>query len=582
MSSNQLSGGVAAGPSNLVQFFVMFVKSLFKNIIVKLIIFAAVFLAIMILYTYILVVKNEGFAYGSNETLNAVLGLKKSGISAFRQRVTTLNGSLFWMLTAGMFFATIARIFKFGLFTFIKDVIMELKDILSTVFSGFGAKKLTLFLLGAVVSLVAGLVLANYTIMLLLGIFFFLSASLGSRSVFLMLIRLFNSDFTSIFKIKARKYDDANTKAFFGGCVAGCVFSFIVINLIKAMPFKIIIICLLFAIMIANALNKKNAAAALFILFAQFSVMMLLGRQVLADDGGWQEAGGTFDGWWNSPGRDQAVGMGVPPSLWSSVASAVGASIPGFASSAFGGVPSPLGSSMVRPQPAFVQMPQPTLMYGIPQAPTPVVPGTGLPSEPVPALMYGIPQAPVPPLSSMPPGLRPMYGIGPFNSHGVPGTPTPPPIQPMYGIKITPDASWGPSVSTPPLRPPEVVLMYGIKPTGIPDLHSVNTNIPEIRLMYGIRPAPSPSVGMPGPSSIGSPSLPAPDIKPMYGISVKPSGTPVSGQRPAYIPGTPAFKPPEMVLMYGIRPQGNLNIQAVNTPVPELRLMYGVMPSGGR
>lgn len=163
----------------------------------------------------------------------------------------------------------------------------------------------------------------------------------GRGSVFIQILRMIVQDIQLfILKRKSFSFTGDNVLLIVGACgismfVYGLIRALIVSPLLQGMLDYIWIALAIFGIF---AIVQKNKAPKQFLFFIGFiGIAALLSDitslRILADDGGWAEAGGTFTGWVTSEGALTAVLSGLPTSIGGIIGTYVSSiigSIPGI------------------------------------------------------------------------------------------------------------------------------------------------------------------------------------------------------------------------------------------------------------
>lgn len=291
-----------APPKTLFQLFKLLIISFIKNIptflkrsLIKLVI---IFFIVIFINTYLLVVKNEGFAptYG-NKWLD----------------ITSLKGNVKWATafwTFAMFFITtiFSRIKEDGIKKFLKDTFTSpsffIKEFKSSEKDGLPTLLITLAL-----TLLFTLLIKNKGAMLLYALIAFFSFTKRGNSFLVFFFALLKSDINRLFK-KKKKIKQSNLFVM----TFSVFLAFLIAFFIRKSIFIILIAILLIAISIYYRSKNKTVKTAIFVfgfLFSNYIYYKIFGR-VYADDGGWQESGGTLTGWAKSEGAFTAVTLGVP------------------------------------------------------------------------------------------------------------------------------------------------------------------------------------------------------------------------------------------------------------------------------
>lgn len=302
--NNNASSIAMDKPLTLISLFFLMLKGFFKGLpkmILWTIIRAAVsFLAVMILHTYLVVVKNEGFAPDPNNPFYAIMNLSGNKGSV-----------LFWSLAAFILSSLAGRIFFEGPLKVISGFV-SVPDFIIKGFKGSGKLSMPVFLSGISASVLFTVFFRNNYIIATIAIGIFLSLTSGKQGMWFLVLSTALSDFKRIF-MKNKSINHGSIAVFITGLIIGLVLSFI----IPLKPYGsifIVILCLVLAYLVV----KGKASSKVIIWFGgifAFQAIVLKTTGVFADDGGWMEAGGTLSSWWNSPGAGTAMGMGVPPSL---------------------------------------------------------------------------------------------------------------------------------------------------------------------------------------------------------------------------------------------------------------------------
>lgn len=167
----------------------------------------------------------------------------------------------------------------------------------------------------------ASLLLKSSYVILITAIAIFLSYTSQTQGMWFLIISTAWSDFKRLFLTK-KNINHGTASIFVLGLGIGLLIAYWI-------PFKpygnfiLAVICL--SLIILYSKRKLNPKTLLLLISATvFNIIVWKIQSVYADDGGWQEAGGTFWSWWNSPGRAAAIAMGVPPSLASLLGSLLG------------------------------------------------------------------------------------------------------------------------------------------------------------------------------------------------------------------------------------------------------------------
>ena len=265
-----------------------------------------------LLHTYLLVFINQGFGRGN------VVGdfLATQGFG------NTLSGTIIWMVVSGFLFGWIGQLIaNRG-----KKVVKQKQPGLMELFHNAGGLAVAAILATAGLSLFIGLIVnryANLTMALgAAGLMF----SKGGAVVSLLISSAWSSTYGLSQNKKSMQFGAATGRVAMVGSIAG----FLLCTLLGLWWLKLIFGLGMLAA--AFVLTRRQGQSITMLLFSILPMMLLLGAialimkaiPVLADDGGWQESGGTFSGWVHSAGAVQAVTQGVGPGIGTAVGPAVG------------------------------------------------------------------------------------------------------------------------------------------------------------------------------------------------------------------------------------------------------------------
>ena len=296
------------GPQTLEEIGRVLITGMVKNFKKMIPVMLAVFIGVWLIHTYVLVWLNEGFNPGGTIYVY-ILALSGS----------ELTGTLFWMILAFILTATIVKIKKKGPGGFIGDF-KDISGMFSSSKDSVSEEFQALMAAGIGICLFVGWCLGNFLVSFMLAIVLLFSLSAKNESLLVLCTRIGYSDIkrNSSGEKEFCPLDMQRTVLLFTGGVAGFVISGI-------LPYIITLILAVLAIGYSAYwyYNKNNqgknppgtvvAAGILFvILLSLFTVI-----PVAADDGGFEEAGGTFESWVVSEGAAIAVIMGLPPALGS-------------------------------------------------------------------------------------------------------------------------------------------------------------------------------------------------------------------------------------------------------------------------
>ncbi|MBN1667131.1 MAG: hypothetical protein JW862_08575 [Anaerolineales bacterium] len=305
-----------APPQTLAQFFGLMLKGMLKGMLIKLPLALAAGLFVWILHTYLLVGPNGGFAPGTNRMLDSVLALN--------DRIA--KGTLFWTLLMMLVSLGIARLFRPGPLNLAKKIFSTPSWIIASLKRSGLVGTALLLGLGAL-TIVLGVIQGNRLNNLLLGFLVFGSVIAQRESVLGFASKLAWSDFGRLFKIKRWPAFDF---AWVATGLTGATLGFFAATILPFAPYcSCASALILLGIMVALIIVKKSGVAAGtgVLIITVFLAAALIATPALADDGGWEEAGGTFISWIQSQGAMIAIALGLPPAIGSFIASLIGSSI---------------------------------------------------------------------------------------------------------------------------------------------------------------------------------------------------------------------------------------------------------------
>ncbi len=326
MDNSSSSGSIQAPPKTLLQLLWIIIKNFPKSFLSglkrNLIFSGSIALAVWLVHTYLMVGPNGGFA-PSNPSFNNILAL--------RGRV--VSGTLFWTMLSGVIFTSYSIIKSTSIpdyFSSIKNAIVKFFQSIIPLLnkSVLGMPMLTFFVAGSAIGTALALYLKNSLIYMLIILTIFISLGQGGKSFWLIVVRLTLSDIKSLFKLK-NEIDINIIYMVTYGFITGLV---IAIILAKSTFFMWIITLLLIGFLVFNITRKTGNSTLSLFLMVFSGTLFFYYMKAHADDGGWQEAGGTFERWVKSQGAAQAVSMGIPPAVGSGIAASVVTTMQGVVS----------------------------------------------------------------------------------------------------------------------------------------------------------------------------------------------------------------------------------------------------------
>ena len=292
----------AAGPQTLLQLLKLLLKGMIVGFRNNIPIMICLSLLTWLVHTYLLVVKNEGF-YSSDPQFTSMLALKGAEFS----------GTLFWTLL-GMI---IMNIFYKVIHGRLKHTIKKIKSSPKWVRQSIGQAGSFAFpiILGAsVLALYSGIKLNNPLVNLQLA-FLLTGAIIAQRDSLLALaLRLSWSDAHHMLKNPVKKFKISwAVMAIIGGAIGFILAMFLADNTF----FSYLVVFIIMGAIIALIFKKKDKtggrAVPVLLIFICICIVAMI--PAFADDGGWQESGGTFEEWIMSEGALIAISLGLPPAM---------------------------------------------------------------------------------------------------------------------------------------------------------------------------------------------------------------------------------------------------------------------------
>jgi len=309
--------------SGISQFLLAAGKNLLKNW--WKILLATVFFgfASFVLHTYLLVGPNEGFLKNRLENSEYFLNFVPE-MNRNIPTMTYLSGRLMWLLIP---FTVINLAYQ--IFYQKRDFLILRGKYFAGIFTNSFKGNPTYLpaLLGGIsVALLLTIIMQNRFSCIVLGIAIFVVISAGERcSLFYICGMIFKKE-------DPQSYDYTPIS----GALAGASFGFLLNGWLQTQEYggtaqyiTLAIFATLFLVrMFGKFISKPTGKATIFILIFT-GLAPLLTIAALAHDGGWNEAGSTWDRWWRSAGRDIALDLGRLPGALSAVGAFLG-SVGGF------------------------------------------------------------------------------------------------------------------------------------------------------------------------------------------------------------------------------------------------------------
>lgn len=320
---DQTQENPAGTPQTLAQLIRLLIAGIIKGFWTNKRMIIGMILVTWIVHTYLLVVINEGFNYTPGSLVSATLALGGHEIS----------GTLFWILLGGIISTLYYTIHNGKLpktITNIHSTPAWIRDSHQRA----GSSAIPVLLAGGAFALVAVWLLDNVLVNLQLALLMTGALISQKESLLALAIRLGWSDWHNHFK-KGQPVQPFNMAWAVIG-ITGAAIGFLMGTLI---PLYIAFI-LLAGVLIVFLLKKKGYLApkttqGLLVMTFALAVMAIVAS---ADDGGWQESGGTFENWIASEGAMVAIINGLPPALGGAIGVLLGGAIAGGAAGGIAGV----------------------------------------------------------------------------------------------------------------------------------------------------------------------------------------------------------------------------------------------------
>lgn len=278
----------------------------FKTLLRSIPFMVIIFCLSMVIHSFLLVYYNEGF--GDSTALGRqILNIQDGAISS----------TILWMAVSAFIFALIPALFKKGPAGIISEM-RSLPGNTAAFIKESPSAGLQIFLTGTGITLIiSSLMSETANLFLALGAAAILALPFGR-----ILAALVQSSWTTL--LQAVRPAQALNLARYGflpgylvifGTIAGFALGMV-------LPFTLFfgVLAILAASILLFTGKQPPAAAIRVLLFLSAATFIVLkAKGVLADDGGWIEAGGTWEGWINSQGATEAVTRGIGPSLGSAL-----------------------------------------------------------------------------------------------------------------------------------------------------------------------------------------------------------------------------------------------------------------------
>ncbi len=287
-------------PESLLDLLKLILRNMFKNFLVKAILAVVTMLFVWVMHTYLLIGPNGGFAGGTSWILDAVLALQ--GAMA--------KGTLFWGLLFGLFAMIAGRIWQLGPAKAAQALIATPGWLVDSV-KKVRLVALPLFFGNAALTLVIGTIINNRLVSLLLFSYGLVELTAHANSLPGLVSRLAWNDAQRLVGGGAKR---PFNQAWVAPAVVGLTLGFLVAVIMPWVPWcgvgGAFVLLALMGVTIGLMIMRPRAGTVAMIFLLIFFVAA---APALADDGGWEEAGGTFQSWITSQGAVQAILQGLPP-----------------------------------------------------------------------------------------------------------------------------------------------------------------------------------------------------------------------------------------------------------------------------
>lgn len=302
-------------PKSLLELLVFILKNIWRNLPYRLLWAVITGLAVLIINIYLLVVVNDGFRAEGNKLLNYIVAVDSNGQFRNAVNLKLFNVSLFWLLVCCLFWGTISHLRYSGIKLFILSVINNLVQLIEDFFSRPSSFILSVFLGGILSGFATGFLLENPVVGIALSLVIFLSVGYRKGSFILLVIYLAWCDLQRFSRTRPKKpfYIDIVSTALRGMSLGLLIFSIFPYERIQNS--RMYLLGFLILLFIVNIVLRKKFKTA-YSIFLTGIVVLFSSRRAFADDGGWQESGGTLMGWLRSEGAPEAFDRSVHPALW--------------------------------------------------------------------------------------------------------------------------------------------------------------------------------------------------------------------------------------------------------------------------
>ena len=293
-------------PESLMDIFKLVLKNLPKTLLWRIPLLLILVPLIFILHTFLLVYCNEGFNGGQSWILDNILCL----------RGRTVSSMLFWFMLATILPAVIKGMWKArGPFKYIGGIFKKLGDVISS-FKTAENEHMP-YLLGGIAGVCFIVWIWQNTFVNIMILLFILRGLLilSAGSFLYILARCAQNDFRRFFiKDKNKQNTQLSIEQTFY-IYSGIAIALIIASIPNISNYTSLIGIIAAIFIFINIKKYRPGTVANLMIFWGINgiILFLISQNLIADDGGWQESGGTFDRWINSEGAVIAMLRGIPP-----------------------------------------------------------------------------------------------------------------------------------------------------------------------------------------------------------------------------------------------------------------------------
>ncbi|MEB3226115.1 MAG: hypothetical protein VKJ86_09970 [Synechococcus sp.] len=255
--------------------------------------------AVWFLHTFLLVGVNEGFAAGGNPWLNSVLVLSSQ----------VVPGTLFWIFGGIL----VGHLFRGTLGKYLKGI-GQLPQICVDAVQEAGQFQSPLPWVGLALAIAFSTFLGNLLISIQITLFA-LAAVCEPQHILRLAGQLGWHDVQHLFRRgqSPQSLAPQDLTTLLSGLTLGCLIAAISFWFFGGVPQLVLLGAMAIALILIFRNNQiPPTPLSSLLLFGLISCGIILALPVLADDGGWQEAGGRLDLWLKSPGALTAIILGFP------------------------------------------------------------------------------------------------------------------------------------------------------------------------------------------------------------------------------------------------------------------------------